>query len=291
MPTGTKLFHLYNKKGRLTLVAAIPPRRPGGSPRMWAHCDCGGERMVSHRAWVDEGNLHCGCSHGPEKWTSIKTHGASKTREYAIFRSMWQRCTNPKNDAWADYGGRGIHVDPAWRKFDAFIAHVGPRPGPQWSLDRIDCNGPYAPGNVRWAIKSDQANNRRNTRYLTAHGKTQPMSHWALELGLTYACLEGRLKNSPPEIALVREGYRRPNLPRRVRRTLTHGGKTQSITAWAEELGISRHLISKRLGKGYTTAEALHNGNYYNYWRLRGDQPTPARPAPDQKPPSRRRRP
>lgn len=80
-----------------------------------------------------------------------------------------QRVTNPANKFWHRYGGRGIRMAEGWlTSFEAFLAHIGPRPGPGYSLDRIDNNGDYAPGNVRWATWVEQRHNRcDSTRYAT----------------------------------------------------------------------------------------------------------------------------
>lgn len=96
------------------------------------------------------------------------THGMSRSPEYDAWGSMIQRCTNPKISSWARYGGRGIRVHGDWiHSFEQFFAHVGPRPDERddsgrsiWSLDRIDNDGNYEPGNVRWARRSEQQQNR-----------------------------------------------------------------------------------------------------------------------------------
>jgi hypothetical protein len=77
---------------------------------------------------------------------------------------MLQRVTNPNRPDWADYGGRGIYVCERWRSFVNFLADMGKRPGPGFSLDRIDNDGPYAPGNVRWATTQQQRANQRPVR-------------------------------------------------------------------------------------------------------------------------------
>lgn len=74
---------------------------------------------------------------------------------------MRQRCNRPNHPAYKNYGGRGISVCPEWSSFQTFLEDVGERPGPEFSLDRIDNDGDYEPGNVRWATRSTQALNRR----------------------------------------------------------------------------------------------------------------------------------
>lgn len=82
--------------------------------------------------------------------------------EWVAWQAMIARCTNPKLKAWPYYGGRGIRVCDDWRaSFRAFLAHIGPRPTPDHSVDRIENDGNYEPGNVRWALPHVQANNKR----------------------------------------------------------------------------------------------------------------------------------
>lgn len=84
-----------------------------------------------------------------------------KSPEYAVWAAMLQRCLNRNHARWADWGGRGIKVCEEWRKFERFIADVGLRPSSKHSLDRIDNDGNYEPGNVRWATSKEQSRNKR----------------------------------------------------------------------------------------------------------------------------------
>ena len=88
-------------------------------------------------------------------------HGMFGTRIYRVWSEMVQRCTNPNNQHWGHYGGRGITVCDEWRDFGTFYRDVGDRPTPGHSLDRIDNDAGYGPSNCRWATKSEQNVNRR----------------------------------------------------------------------------------------------------------------------------------
>jgi hypothetical protein len=88
------------------------------------------------------------------------THGGTYTREYRVWWDMHQRCSNPKNERYPKYGGRGISVCERWDDFRLFIADMGQRPSCDHSLDRKDNDGNYDPGNCRWATRSEQQRNK-----------------------------------------------------------------------------------------------------------------------------------
>ena len=102
----------------------------------------------------------------------ILPRGYSYWPEYSVWRAIKARCTNPKNQQFPNYGGRGISFDPRWNSFSTFISDVGLRPSKRYSIDRYpDNDGDYRPGNVRWATQKQQHANKRNTKYVTFKGK------------------------------------------------------------------------------------------------------------------------
>ncbi len=113
------------------------------------------------------------------------THGLSHTHEYATWARIKDRCYNPKNIGFHRYGGRGITMCEAWaRSFLAFYADMGPRPSGA-SLDRIDNNRGYEPGNCRWATPTEQANNRRSNRVLQCRGQSRTIAEWSRVSGVS----------------------------------------------------------------------------------------------------------
>ncbi len=118
-----------------------------------------------------------------------------KTPEYAAWRFMINRCEVKGVNDYALYGGRGITVCDRWRQdFHAFLQDVGHKPSPKHTLDRIDSNGNYESGNVRWATWTEQAQNRRNCITVSYRGETHNLMDWARRLGLNYVTLHWRWK-------------------------------------------------------------------------------------------------
>lgn len=115
---------------------------------------------------------------------------------------MIQRCSNPKNDDWMCYGGRGIAVCDRWSgSFEAFLADMGECPD-GYEIDRINCNGNYEPGNCRWVTGAVQGANKRSTRLIEFNGETKHLCEWARDIGVTPSTLHYRLARWPKERAL-----------------------------------------------------------------------------------------
>jgi hypothetical protein len=106
---------------------------------------------------------------------------------------MKTRCENPDSKHYRHYGGRGIKVCERWASFENFLVDMGKKPSRRHSIERDDVNGDYAPDNCRWATMDEQANNRRNNHPIEFRGKTQNMTQWARELGLSEDMVERRI--------------------------------------------------------------------------------------------------
>src|SRR5437899_5889997 len=156
-----------DRYGRWTILSKVPTAEKNS---YWhCRCDCGNVGVISRPSLRSGRSRSCGCLRREVSTTAMsnlsRTHGASHTVEYQAWTSMISRCYRRKDASYASYGGRGIRVSQKWRKnFPAFLAHIGFRPSPHHSLDRIDTYCHYEPGNVRWATAKEQAANRRPRR-------------------------------------------------------------------------------------------------------------------------------
>lgn len=178
--------------GRLLVLRPVGSDKHGRR-KFDARCDCGKERVVAGPSLTIGKTTSCGCAQRDSARVSgalngragSTTHDMSRTPEYRAWRAMRARCEVSSHISFPNYGGRGIRLCPRWRaSFHAFIGDVGCRPSSVHSIDRIDNDGNYELGNVRWATKVDQSRNRRTTRWATILGETMCVADWARRWGV-----------------------------------------------------------------------------------------------------------
>lgn len=129
----------------------------------------------------------------------------SETREYKVWARIKDRCYNPNRHNYNNYGGRGITVCDAWKdNFIQFYKDMGPRPSSKHSIDRIDNNLGYSPGNCRWATTSEQNRNKRNSKFITYNNKQIPLAEFAEHTYINPHTLYYRLKKGWSEADVVK---------------------------------------------------------------------------------------
>jgi hypothetical protein len=180
--------------GRLVVVGA---KRQGRHTLYECSCDCGGSAELRADVIVRGDARSCGCLR-VENHAALaertKTHGQSLSLTWRSWRGMRARCFNALDQHWPDYGGRGITVCDRWEDFSAFLTDMGERPSLKHSIDRIDVNGDYEPGNCRWATYRQQADNKRNTVRVSALGRQMTATEWDAELGFRKGTVAKRVR-------------------------------------------------------------------------------------------------
>ena len=155
--------NISNQKfGRLLAISPLEEKK--WRTTLWkCVCDCGNEKIALLSSLVRNRVTSCGCAYKLSAQKRDEFHGKRGTPEYKTWSSMIQRCTNPKNNRYKNYGEKGIKVCKEWEDFKNFYKDMGPRPNGK-TLDRIDVNGNYELQNCRWADKFEQARNKTNTK-------------------------------------------------------------------------------------------------------------------------------
>lgn len=154
------------KHGRLTSLGLTNQTVDGSRRYTRFRCDCGNEHFAQAKHVRSGLIVSCGCHHNEQvanRNRAGRTHGASNTREYKSYNNARYRCTDPKNVAYANYGGRGIEF--RFNSFEEWLDELGPVPSVEHTVDRIDNDGHYERGNVRWATPKEQAGNKRPRRW------------------------------------------------------------------------------------------------------------------------------
>lgn len=210
-----KLNMIDGVYGRLTVLRPAENRQSRAAYH--CRCACGAEIVAKGELLRNGTTKSCGCLRrelGQEmgKKTSLR-HGegsnGKESAEYRTWTAMKSRCANPNHCNYPHYGARGIRVCERWQGYENFLADMGRRPSDGHSLDRIDSNGNYEPGNCRWATRMEQSGNQRHNggrrpMLLTILRNTKTLAEWLSDAGLAYVTYWRRTKSGelPEDVIL-----------------------------------------------------------------------------------------
>lgn len=184
--------------GRLTVLeyAGVAKNR---NAKWKCKCDCGEVCVVSSSSLLTGHTQSCGCLHKERTSESHATHGMSRTHIFENWQDIRRRCFDPRRKAYKNYGGRGITVCNEWRNdFQAFFDYVSKLDHfgeGGYSIDRINNNGNYEPGNVRWATDTEQARNKRNTIFVEYNGEKIAVTEAAERSGVKAGTIRFRWRS------------------------------------------------------------------------------------------------
>lgn len=175
-------------------VVGEVPQKDGVRQRRWlCICSCGTIKVVQQSSLLHGGSNSCGHDRDRRLAEATRKHGRRRTPLYNRWAGMIRRCENPNVWCYPIYGGRGIRVADAWHDFAVFARDMGEPPFPDAQLERVDNNGHYEPSNVRWATRKEQARNTRQTRFITALGRTLPIQEWVEMYGVPSHKIRNRI--------------------------------------------------------------------------------------------------
>lgn len=186
--------------GFLTVLEPNSERSEKGVRLNLCKCKCGNIKLVSSSHLKNGDTVSCGCYGKAQRLKAHIKHGLCKRedrRTYNTWTHMIDRCYNKENINYHNYGGRGIKVCDRWLKIENFIEDMGYRPKGT-SIDKINNNGNYEPGNCRWATNAEQSRNKRTTVFIEFEGKKMCIKDWAKYLDIDERTIQYRLKKSWP---------------------------------------------------------------------------------------------
>jgi hypothetical protein len=185
---GRKFTNLEGQRiGRLSIACPGPSKQypSGGTCRTWnCLCDCGNVVLVLSSSLTSKATQSCGCLLSETTAQRSTTHGGSKLPEYGVWGAMHARCYRPTADNFKNYGAKGIGVCHDWHDFSRFYADMGPRPSPSHSVERLDRQKGYEPGNCIWATPDVQARNTSRNIHVDYNGDRLCLMDYAHAVGL-----------------------------------------------------------------------------------------------------------
>lgn len=203
----TKINLCGQRFGRLTVLEYAGSSKNRHS-RFLCRCECGNEKIIVGDSLIRGKTLSCGCLHRENISKMMTVHGATRDnpRLYSAWINMKDRCNNPANKYYADYGGRGITVCGEWENNVVSFVEWALLNGydEKLTLDRVDNNGNYCPENCKWSTPKEQSRNTRRNLNITIKGETRIAAEWAKILGINAATLAARYHKGERGDVLIR---------------------------------------------------------------------------------------
>ena len=187
---GKKIDMIGRRYGKVVVVEETNKRDKSGTIFYLCLCDCGKQKIINGKNLRHNSTMSCGCYN---LIRNKKENPDYKKPLYGIYEAIKDRCNNPNNKAYKNYGGRGIKISDEWNvfaNFEKWALSNGYKKG-LW-IDRINNDGNYAPDNCKWATPKEQQNNKRVCVYITHEGKTQTLMQWSEETHIGYGALRAR---------------------------------------------------------------------------------------------------
>jgi hypothetical protein len=217
--------------------------------RWLCRCKCGEEVIMYSSDFSESRNVKC-CKKCFMK--TFITHGKTKQRIYHIWQDMKERCGNPNNAGYHNYGGRGIVVCKRWAdSFENFYADMGEPPTSKHTLERKNVNKGYGPVNCTWATKKEQGRNKRTNILFEINGVKKCLAEWCEIYNTKYPLVFKRVQAGVDIVEALTtpaNGFWRK---------LEYDGKCLTVTEWSKVVGVPRHVINTRVRIGWDVKDIL----------------------------------
>lgn len=208
-------------------------------------CHCGNNIEVAQHLVASKSVSNCGC----------RNHKMSTSPTYESWASMKSRCLNRNDQAYKNYGGRGITIDPKWQTFQNFLEDMGERT-PTQSIERLEVDGNYTPSNCIWLEKNLQSKNTRSTVSITIEGETQNLTYWLNKFNVSHASYNKRIQRGLSPIEALNSASLEKNHHIRV---IELDGKAFNLAEACRYVGsaVSYNTVVKRMNEGMPFEDAV----------------------------------
>ena len=243
--------------GRLIAIDSFRRNRVNGkSEKVWnCACDCGGSAVGSAAQLRSGGLTSCGCRLREHASKMNASHGMTGTKVYRAWKGIKRRCLNPSEPAYKNYGGRGVSIYPEWAEnFELFYAEIGDPPTSEHTVERINNDLGYIPGNVKWATRLEQRRNRRSNVFYEYNGHKYMLRDLSEKYGISFPALVYRIITKG---WTVKEAVETPvNIQSQNLSTMWNGRKCL-IADIAKATGADYRLLRSRILSGWPVEDAI----------------------------------